>query len=64
MAKGVINLQKESGGVTKITSTDGIGITELVLPESGNIVSINNSVLLIMLFLGMMVRLVSYRIVV
>ena len=35
MAAGVINLQKASGGVTKITSTDGIGITELVLPESG-----------------------------
>ena len=44
MAKGVINLQKESGGVTKITSTDGIGITELVLPESGNLVSVNTAV--------------------
>lgn len=39
MAKGVINLQKESGGVTKITSTDGTGITELVLPESGELVN-------------------------
>ena len=37
MAKGVLNLQKESGGVTKITSTDGTGITELVLPESGTV---------------------------
>ena len=39
MSKGVINLQKESGGVTKITSTDGTGITELVLPESGELVN-------------------------
>ena len=38
MAKGVINLQKESGGVTKITSADGVGITELVLPESGELI--------------------------
>lgn len=37
MAKGVINLQKESGGVTKITSIDGTGITELVLSESGTV---------------------------
>lgn len=37
MAKGVINLQKESGGVTKITSTDGIGITEVIVPESGEL---------------------------
>ena len=44
MAKGVINLQKESGGVTKITSTDGTGITELVLPESGNLVSVDTAV--------------------
>ena len=44
MTKGVINLQKESGGVTKITSTDGVGITELVLPESGRVTSINGSV--------------------
>ena len=44
MAKGVINLQKESGGVTKITSTDGATNTELVLPESGNIVSVDSAV--------------------
>lgn len=44
MAKGVINLQKESGGVTKITSTGGTGITELVLPESGNIASVDTAV--------------------
>ena len=35
MAAGVINLQKASGGVTKITSTDGVGTTNLVVPESG-----------------------------
>lgn len=44
MAKGVINLQKESGGVTKITSTDGTGVTELTVPESGNLVSVDNAV--------------------
>lgn len=45
MAKGVINLQKESGGVTKITSTDGVSNTELVLPESGNLVSVDTAVI-------------------
>lgn len=44
MAKGVINLQKETGGVTKITSTDGVSNTEVVLPESGNIVSVDTVV--------------------
>lgn len=44
MAKGAINLQKESGGITKITSTDGVGNTEVVLPESGNIVSVDTAV--------------------
>lgn len=44
MAKGAINLQKESGGVTKITSIDGIGNTEVVLPERGNIVSVDTAV--------------------
>lgn len=44
MAKGAINLQKESGGVTKVTSTDGVGNTEVVLPESGNIVSVDTAV--------------------
>lgn len=44
MAKGVINLQKESGGVTKITSTDGVTNTELVLPESGAVVSVDTAV--------------------
>lgn len=44
MAKGVINLQKESGGVTKITSTDGVSNTEVVLPESGTVTSISTTV--------------------
>lgn len=44
MAKGVISLQKESGGVTKITSTDGTGNTELVLPERGTVASVDGSV--------------------
>lgn len=35
MAKAVINLQKESGGIVKISPVDGIGNTELILPESG-----------------------------
>lgn len=37
MAKAVINLQKESGGITKISSADGTGVTELVVPESGEL---------------------------
>ena len=44
MAKGAINLQKESGGVTKITSTDGVGVTEVTVPESGNLVSVDTAV--------------------
>ena len=44
MAKGIINLQKASGGVTKISSVDGTGITDLVVPESGNLVSVNTAV--------------------
>ena len=44
MAKAVINLQKESGGITKISSADGTGVTELVLPESGNLVSVDTAV--------------------
>lgn len=39
MAKAVINLQKESGGITKISSADGTGVTELVVPESGELVT-------------------------
>jgi len=44
MAKAVINLQKESGGITKISSADGTGVTELVVPESGNLVSVDTAV--------------------
>lgn len=44
MAKAVINLQKESGGITKISSADGTGVTELVVPESGNLVSVDTTV--------------------
>lgn len=39
MAAGIINLQKASGGITKISSVDGIGITEVMLPESGELVN-------------------------
>lgn len=44
MAAGVINLQKESGGIVKISPADGTGVTELVVPESGNLVSVNTTV--------------------
>ena len=44
MAKAVINLQKESGGITKISSADGTGVTELVVPENGNLVSVDTAV--------------------
>lgn len=37
MAAGKINLQKASGGITAITGVDGIGNTELLLPESGTV---------------------------
>ena len=37
MAAGKINLQKASGGITAITGVDGTGNTNLVLPESGTI---------------------------
>lgn len=44
MAKAVINLQKESGGIVKISPVDGIGITEVTVPESGNLVSVGTAV--------------------
>ena len=44
MAAGIINLQKASGGITKISSADGTGVTELVVPESGNLVSVDTAV--------------------
>ena len=39
MAKAVINLQKESGGIVKISPVDGVGITEVTVPESGELVT-------------------------
>ena len=44
MAKATINLQKESGGIIKISPADGTGVTELVVPESGNLVSVDTAV--------------------
>ena len=44
MAAGVINLQKASGGVTKITSVDGVGTTNLVVPESGTLATLESPV--------------------
>ena len=37
MAKGVINLQKESGGIVKISPADGTGVTEVIVPENGEL---------------------------
>ena len=37
MAKAVINLQKESGGIVKISPVDGVGVTEVTVPESGEL---------------------------
>ena len=37
MAAGIINLQKESGGITKISSADGTVVTELVVHKSGEL---------------------------
>ena len=39
MAAGKINLQKASGGITAITGIDGASNTEVVLPESGTLVT-------------------------
>ena len=44
MAAGIINLQKASGGITKISSVDGTGVTELVVPESGELATTSNLV--------------------
>ena len=44
MAKAVINLQKESGGIVKISPVDGLGVTEVTVPESGNLVSVDTAV--------------------
>lgn len=39
MAKAIINLQKESGGIVKISPVDGVGVTEVTVPESGELVT-------------------------
>lgn len=39
MAKAIINLRKESGGIVKISPVDGTGITEVNVPESGELVT-------------------------
>lgn len=44
MSKAVINLQKESGGIVKISPVDGTGVTEVTVPESGNLVSVGTAV--------------------
>lgn len=41
MAKAVINLQKESGGILKISPVDGMGITEVTVPESGELATVD-----------------------
>ena len=37
MAAGQWNMQKASGGVASITVADGVGATDIVLPESGTL---------------------------
>ena len=37
MAAGKWNMQKASGGVASITVADGVGATNIVLPESGTV---------------------------
>lgn len=44
MANGQLNLGKQSGGVLSVSFPDGVNNTDVVLPESGNIVSIDGSV--------------------
>ena len=44
MANGQLNFGKQSGGVLTLAFPDGATNTDVVLPESGNIVSIDNSV--------------------
>lgn len=41
MAKAIINLQKESGGAVKISPKDGTGITEVIVPESGELATVD-----------------------
>lgn len=44
MANGKINLGKQSGGVLSLTFPDGATNTEVMLPESGTVASINGTV--------------------
>lgn len=44
MANGKLNLGKQSGGVLSISFPDGATNTEVVLPESGNLVSVDTAV--------------------
>ena len=44
MAAGKWNMQKASGGVASITVADGVGATNIVLPESGTIATTSNIV--------------------
>ena len=42
MAAGKWNMQKASGGIASITVADGVGATNIVLPESGTVATISN----------------------
>ena len=44
MAAGKWNMQKASGGVASITVADGVGATNIVLPESGTVATTSNIV--------------------
>ncbi len=44
MAAGKFNMQKASGGVASITVADGVGATNIVLPESGTVATTDNIV--------------------
>ena len=44
MANGKFNLGKQSGGVLSLTFPDGATNTEIMLPESGTVASINGTV--------------------
>lgn len=44
MAAGKFNMQKASGGVASITVADGVGATNVVLPESGTVATTSNIV--------------------
>lgn len=44
MAAGKFNMKKASGGVASITVADGVGATNIVLPESGTVATTSNIV--------------------